>query len=71
MILNGRGVAIEPDIEISSKEYDFGQVEVSNFKDWWLVIYNVGTEILNVYDIDWNNPVFTLSDTLFTIPKKS
>lgn len=68
VILNGRGMAIEPDIEISSKEYDFGQVEISNFKDWWLTINNVGTEILNVYDINWNQTVFTLSDTSFSIP---
>ncbi|MFQ6091230.1 MAG: cohesin domain-containing protein [bacterium] len=69
--LRGIGVISNPDIEVSRKTCNFGDVAVHGVANCGVRISNVGTEILSVTDISSDSPEFTVNKTAFDIEPDS
>jgi subtilisin family serine protease len=61
-----------PDIDISANNIDYDSVFVNVSKTDSIIIKNLGTDTLHISDIQVNNPVFALDNSLFSLaPRKS
>ncbi|HEX7343712.1 MAG TPA: right-handed parallel beta-helix repeat-containing protein [bacterium] len=52
-----------PDIEVPTSILDFGSVNIGEMAQLPLMIYNVGSDTLQIYDITCGNPVFSTTWT--------
>ncbi|MBD3343303.1 MAG: choice-of-anchor D domain-containing protein, partial [Candidatus Lokiarchaeota archaeon] len=65
--LNGECVVNQPIIELNPETIDFGLVNIEDDKIDTILVLNNGDALLEVSDINWENPFLALSDTNFSL----
>lgn len=68
-IINGIFTILAPDIDPETDSLDFDRTPLGDSTDRTFIIYNLGNQPLNIYDINIDNQYFSIvGDTAFTIP---
>ncbi len=67
--INGILTILAPDIDLNKDSLDFDRTPLGNYTDRTFTLYNLGNQPLQVYDINFDSPYFSVvGDTAFTIP---
>lgn len=70
LIIDVSGVGIDPEINLSATSHGYGEVLLGEYRDWMIVIENLGLTDLVVYAVDSDHSDFSLVGSILpdTIP---